>query len=102
MHQDRIKELLQSSSGQDRFLAWIRDEITQLMLATARDMARARPPRSEAIEPSQSLFEYGASVRANEILDFLEDPTTLSRLVEGNVKKHPLPTYGAEDILKET
>ena len=98
---DRVKELLSTTEGQEKFIEWLGDEVTQLMLDAAREMARPLPPRAGQIEATQSLFEYGGSVRSHEILDYLANPVAQTSL-SGDGKPRGLdPDYGASAILKE-
>jgi hypothetical protein len=98
---ERVEEVLSSAKGQEQFLDWLSNDMTQLLLSTARDMARAFPPRAGVIEPSQALFEYGGSVRSNEILDFISNPKAEARGVNAEKLRGLFPGYGSTDIMKE-
>jgi len=69
--------------------------MTQLMLGAAREMAR---PRGVKADGAEALMEVGATIRANELVDFLTLPGSGLR----QLREHtPEPTYGAQEILKE-
>lgn len=99
-YQDRVAELLSSAEGQATFLEWTQNELTQLLLLAARELARPRPVIAASPDASTSLYEHGASVRANEILDYLSSPRSGPRVGAGAVNG-PVPDYGSRAILKE-
>lgn len=88
-----VQELLTTAEGQTKFLNWIGDPITQLMLRAGQE--RARPCRREGESADYAL---GRSEGAFGLVDFLQNPTnyrTESRKT-GALKA----TYGADEILK--
>ena len=94
---ERVQRSLHTSDGQRAFLAWFKNETTQLMLAAVRDIAR--PKGVLMPDASVSLYEHGRSVGANEVLDFLTHPKENVDNPDNTTIK---PTYGREAILKET
>ena len=89
----RVQEMLSSAEGQQKFLDWIGDEFTQLLLSAARERARPWVANGES-----SDLSLGRSIGAHDILDFLAYP--LSGQEKSRKLDDLMPLYGSEEILR--
>jgi hypothetical protein len=97
---ERLDEFLSTAEGQEKLLAWLQSDVTQLTLAAAKEMARPRPPMPGPIEASTALYEYGASIKAGEIIDFFQNPTTIRTGLRGKPQEL-IPDYGSKKLMEE-
>lgn len=90
--QTRVREFLVSSDGQRKFLEWLDNPVTQMLLAASRERARPMPSDQGA------KYALGLTVGANSVVDYLESPV-------GSPGVSPLsglvPDYGARELLKK-
>lgn len=93
---DRLDNLFRGAEGEKRLLDWLGDGVTQAMLMAARELYR--PQRPGDINETAITLELGASVGANEVLDFLHNPLAASTLRSRRLKPVPVPDYGARKI----
>ena len=90
-----MAELFKSADGQERFVKWLSDDVTQALLAGADRFKRPRFP----VPPDQAYGELGRVAGATEVIDFLKRPYT-PPLAAG--RGLPEPDYGAAALLEET
>jgi hypothetical protein len=95
----RLRTHLLTAPGQEQYLAWIKNPMTQMMLTAGREMVRpAAPfPPFDGIAVS---FALGETVGGNRILDFFATPISSGR-DRATAVAGLQPTYGAERILME-
>lgn len=99
-YRESVGELLSSAEGQRKYLEWIRNDVTQLLLQAARELARPEPLFSP--DASAALYQHGVSVGANTVIDFLASPESGLRTVASARPVLPEADYGSRGILKET
>lgn len=88
--------ILDSAKGQEQFIEWSANPVTQAFLAAGRELARPQRP-SEGLTTD---FLLGKSVGGNEIIDFFLTPKgTMSEIKQALGRL--TPSYGAVGILKE-
>jgi hypothetical protein len=102
---DRVAGLLSNKDGQENYLEWLKSDVTQMLLAASRELAH--PNMNSVADASVALHENGRIIGAYQVLDFLCDPQKRAAVSQTGIdvtqKENPLkPTYGAEEILKET
>ncbi len=95
---DRILKSLETAEGRQNFQQWSENEITKMVLAAAREIARPTPLPEGAVDPYACLYQHGRGVGANSVLDFLSSPL---RFAKGGEKPRELfPDYGSKAILR--
>lgn len=67
--QAELNAFLSSKEGQEAYLLWIANPITQRVIAAGREIARPRFASSQ-----DCAIAYGESIGANTVLDFLVNP----------------------------
>jgi hypothetical protein len=96
---NRLWKLLSTSDGQKAFLDWYAEDMTQLLIASCRELAKPKPQMQP--DATTSIYECGRAAGANEIIDFIAEPRRGSELLSDNVTGLPVATYGCKDILSK-
>ena len=96
--QTRVASMLANAEGQRKFLAWLADDVTKLLLEAARERARPEELQGPGADPYGCLYQHGRSVGANQILDFISAPQ-LSAAGAGKPREL-VPDYGSKAILE--
>lgn len=94
---ERVQKMLSTDDGRTKFLEWLSNEVTQAMIAAARELARPKPPATP-VDASSILFSHGACVGANDIVDFISSP--LVAVGTGERLREPIPDYGSRKIME--
>ena len=90
---ERVSEMLSTEGGQKNFLEWAGSEVTQLMLAAARELTQPGIPASS--DAGAIGLALGKVIGAAMVVDYLSHP------YRERVEQELTPGYGAESILKE-
>lgn len=95
-HIEHVAELLGTEGGQKAFLAWASSDITQALLAAARELAAPRQPIN--FSHGAVALALGESRGAEMVVNYLTEPWKTSSTDEA---AGIVPEYGAEQILNE-
>jgi len=90
---ERVAELFKTARGTETFLQWASNDLTQLMLGAARELARPGIPASS--DAGAIGLALGKVLGASEIVDYLSSPFRAPQ------DSALVPHYGYEDIMKD-
>jgi len=94
---DRLQEGFGTAAGQKAYVDWIANPMTQALVAAARELSR--PFRPHVADPNAIAMALGETIGANQVLDFLTNPTSHTALRQRG-EKSPQPDYGSRQILE--
>lgn len=86
-----LREKLSRAEGQESLLNWLEHPMTQLLLASAREMAEPRRPSAD----ESADYVLGLSRGAFDIIRFLSSPHAPFGEGPNTIK----PLYGSDDIM---
>ena len=90
---ERVASLFTTASGQETFMKWLSDEVTQLMLSAARELCQPGIPA--ACDAGSIGIALGKTIGANSIVDYLSRPFRAPQ------DMGVASLYGADEIIKE-
>ena len=76
MYLDKVRDMCASDGGQEAYLKWLEDPVTQLFIGAIRESGRPRRP--DLIQPEAAFLSLGVSLGYNQAADLLENPRGLS------------------------
>ena len=93
MYREKLADMLGSSSGQEMYLQWLSDPVTQVYIGAIRE--RGRPARPDIIQTEAAFLSLGESLGWNGAADLMENP--VGQVSQAGTRHEP--SYGATRIL---
>lgn len=91
---EKVAQILSTEPGQKAFIEWASSDITQRMLAAARELTTPSLPTSS--DAGAIGLALGRTLGATAVVEYLTNP------FRERVETGLTPMYGADEIIKES